>query len=105
MFAIMCEHDLSQIELCGGLVKDLVYNYENGVHFFLWQLIFDFVTIDYIVELDISNLLNYYNDHMRLVALDTYIQIRPLANSFHYYFFIHFNFKNNNNKILNHLQS
>ncbi len=35
VFAIMCEHDLSQIELCGGLVKDLVYNYENGGSFFL----------------------------------------------------------------------
>lgn len=70
------------------------------------NLFFDFVTIDYIVELDISHLLNYYNDHMRLVALDmTYTQVCPLANSFHdYYFFIHFNLKNNNNNFLNHLK-
>jgi hypothetical protein len=47
------------------------------------------VTIDYIVELDISHLLNYYNDHMRLIALDmTYIQICPMANSFHDYYFL-----------------
>ncbi len=47
------------------------------------------MTIDYIVELDISHLLNYYNDHMRLIALDmTYIQICPMANSFHDYYFL-----------------
>jgi len=38
---------------------------------------------------------------MRLVALDmTCTQVCPLANSFHdYYFFIHFDFKSNNNEL------